>query len=77
MDANLSPDKCFWHLPVAEAYQQFSSGENGLTNKDATKKLLEYSPNTVAAPANNSAVILNLNAIKETFVSKQYHEKKS
>jgi Mg2+-importing ATPase len=64
MDANPSPDQCFWHLPIADAYQQFSSSENGLTNTDAGKKLQQYGPNTIAARANNSAVILFLSQFK-------------
>ncbi|MES2267508.1 MAG: magnesium-translocating P-type ATPase [Bacteroidota bacterium] len=64
MEVPQSPDKCFWHFPIGDAYQQFSSGENGLSIIDAAKNLRKYGPNLIAAKVNNSAVFLFLSQFR-------------
>ncbi len=64
MNTNPFLDRPFWNLEIADAYKQFSSGENGLSAKEATNKMQSYGPNLIAAKANNSAIILFLSQFK-------------
>lgn len=64
MDPKPSVEQSFWHLSQEETFKQFSSGENGLTDKEAVKRLKTYGPNTIKTAANSSAIFLFLSQFK-------------
>lgn len=64
MDPKPLVEQSFWHLSQEEIFKQFSSGENGLTVKEAVKRLKTYGPNTIKTAANSSVVFLFLSQFK-------------
>jgi hypothetical protein len=55
---NPPAEEAFWQLSVADAFKQFSSGEKGLTDMEAKKRLTLYGPNTIKTIAHSSGILL-------------------
>jgi Mg2+-importing ATPase len=62
--ANPPAEQAFWQLSIADAFKQFSSGENGLTDTEAKKRLTLYGPNTIKTIAHSSGIFLFFSQFK-------------
>jgi Mg2+-importing ATPase len=54
----------FWHLSIEDALKKLSCRLNGLTDKEANKRLKEYGPNTIKSKKRVSSVVLFLSQFK-------------
>ncbi|MCR8560802.1 magnesium-translocating P-type ATPase [Mucilaginibacter sp. BJC16-A38] len=57
-------DTSFWQFSKEQALLHLSASEDGLSNKDAAKRIKEYGPNKIRTNANNSAILLFLSQFK-------------
>lgn len=58
----------FWTLSIQDAQQQLQTGDDGLSNEEARRRLNVYGSNSMKPPKNNNAMILLLSQFKSPII---------